>query len=79
MHCTACGSTELDQGFILTETGRSHGLGRWVSGVYTSALFGTAPKGMNKRLKGQVVSFRCRKCSHLEQFVAIQGPRPLAS
>lgn len=78
MHCTACGSTDLEQGFIHTAAAQSNGLGRWISGVYKPSRFSTAPKGMKQRLQGQVVSFRCRRCSHLEQFVTIEGPPPLA-
>jgi hypothetical protein len=71
MHCTACGSTDLEKGFIQTEARQSTGLGRWISGVYKSSLLSNAPKGMKERLQGAVVSYRCRRCSHLEQFVEL--------
>lgn len=73
LHCTACKSTELEQGFVQTEVPQNNGLGRWISGVYKASLFSTSPKGMKQRAQGRVVSYRCRRCSHLEQFVILEG------
>ena len=78
LHCTACGSTSLEKGFIQAEARQSSGLGRWISGVYQASLFTMAPRDMKQRTQGPVVAYRCRSCSHLEQFVIIEGARPLS-
>ena len=78
LHCTACGSTSLEKGFIQAEVPQNSGLGRWISGVYEAGLFTAAPRNMKQRNQGAVISYRCRSCSHLEQFVIIEGARPLS-
>ena len=69
MKCTYCGTTGLEEGFVMDTGERSPGFSRWVEGpLERGALFGGA-KVMG-RPKRQVLAYRCPRCAHLELFAA---------
>ncbi len=50
----------------------SDGIARWVAGPYARNEFTYQPTNMKRRQSGQVVTYRCRGCSHLEQYVLFE-------
>jgi len=66
IHCTHCGSTSLQQGFVEDRGEGSMGYAKWVAGALEKGLFGGA-KTMG-RPRSQIDAFRCPQCGHLELF-----------
>ncbi len=68
--CAKCG-TQTEEGFILD---RTHGavLGaEWVEGVPDRSVLGGI-KGLKKRRRFRVMTFRCPKCGFVESYTAEQ-------
>jgi hypothetical protein len=66
LHCTHCGTTGLQQGFIEDEGEGSRGYARWVAGALERGPLGGA-RLMGKS-RSQIDAFRCPQCGHLELF-----------
>ncbi|QLY32022.1 hypothetical protein [Nocardia huaxiensis] len=66
-HCTHCGSTGLEPGFIEDAGEYAKGYARWIPGPLEFGPFGGVRR-MGKRRFG-IDAWRCTACSHLELFV----------
>lgn len=66
-HCTHCGSTDMEPGFLDDSGEGSRGYLRWIVGPLELGALGRA-KRMGKQ-RFAVMTFRCRACAHLELFV----------
>lgn len=77
MHCTHCGSAELDEGIFWVNPGsRAAGdTGTWYSGPNDLTVFGN-PRKVKERRHGFPTVHRCRVCGHLEWFVVKLEGRP---
>lgn len=64
--CTACGSEQLEDGFLEDTGEASRGYIRWVIGPLERGLFGGAKRFGRARLV--VTGKRCPRCGHLELF-----------
>jgi hypothetical protein len=66
IHCTHCGATGLQQGFVEDKGQGSRGYAQWVAGALELGVFGFA-RVMGKS-RSQIDAFRCPQCGHLELF-----------
>lgn len=64
--CPKCDTT-MEQGFILDRTHGSILSAEWVSGLPDKSVF-TGIKNLKKRLRFQVMTYRCAKCGFLESY-----------
>ena len=71
IRCTCCGTTGLQQGFILDNAPAGRGDTRWVAGLIERGPLGRARTA--RRLHLRIDAFRCHTCGHLEMF-ATQAP-----
>ncbi|MFI9506532.1 hypothetical protein [Nocardia sp. NPDC052566] len=71
LHCTHCGATGLELGYI-EDTGLSAwARARWISGpLQRNRLGGVQRSG---GLRYPIDAYRCRECAHLELFVQPDG------
>jgi hypothetical protein len=69
-HCTACGGTELEPGFLEDAGESSRGYLRWIAGPLERGPLGNARR--MGRARYEVATLRCQNCSHLELYIA--GP-----
>lgn len=65
-HCTHCGMTGLEQGFVEDRGEGSPGYTQWIAGPLERGLFGGARR--MGRPRSQIDAFRCAQCGHLELF-----------
>jgi len=75
LHCTHCGSEQLEPGFLQDDGGYAT-YGRWVSGWLKPV-----PLKLTRRWPGRqtvaIDAHRCTVCSHVELFVGPPNlPRP---
>jgi len=66
IHCTHCGATGLQQGFVEDKGQGSRGYAQWVAGALELGVLGFA-RVMGKS-RSQIDAFRCPHCGHLELF-----------
>ncbi|MBL1075000.1 hypothetical protein JK358_11405 [Nocardia sp. 2] len=66
-HCTHCGSTDLEQGFIEDSGEHAKGYARWIPGPLEFGPLGGVKRWGKTRFA--VVAYRCVVCAHLELFV----------
>ncbi|MFD8492993.1 hypothetical protein [Amycolatopsis sp. NPDC059657] len=67
MKCAACGSTALDQGFVMDSGEGSGGYSRWIAGPLKRGILGGA-KLMGKT-RHPIAAFACRQCHFLNSYV----------
>lgn len=66
IRCTQCGTTGLEDGFVMDSGEGARGFARWVAGVLEKGpLGGARTMGRTKR---QIDAYRCPRCSHLELY-----------
>jgi DNA-directed RNA polymerase subunit RPC12/RpoP len=66
IHCTHCGATGLQQGFVEDEGQYSAGYAQWIAGALERGPLGNARR--MGRSRTQIDAFRCPQCGHLELF-----------
>lgn len=67
LHCTHCGATGLDLGYV-EDTGLSaYARARWIAGELQRDTLGRAKRTGGAR--HEIDAYRCKQCSHLELFV----------
>ncbi len=66
IRCTQCGTSQLEEGFVLDAGEGSRGYTRWVQGALEKGPLGNARR--MGRTKRQIEAYRCPKCGHLELF-----------
>lgn len=66
-HCTYCGHTELEPGFLEDAGEHSRGYSRWIPGPLEFGILGGAKRFLKQRFA--VTAHRCTRCSHVELFV----------
>lgn len=66
LHCTHCGSENLEPGFLDDAGDSAPGYTRWIPGPLEIGMFGGAKRIGKPRIS--VLAHRCRGCSHLELF-----------
>lgn len=68
MHCSHCGGSELETGFLEDSGREGKGYLRWIAGELQTGFFGKAHNFGKVRVP--VDAYRCTACSHLDLFVA---------
>lgn len=71
MHCTHCGSEELEEGVIAEEPHGRAGwqLDKWYSGPPTVTKWMRTLTDAWQRRSGTATVYRCQRCGHLDAFV----------